>query len=175
MIPLLRSFFLFPLSESARLALVALLVLLGTSCKQSPVYEEYLQVGEEGWHQDSTAEFKVEIEDTTNPYVVQFNLRANDNYPYANLYLFREVSSAADLEYRDTAQIILADRYGEWLGEGIGDLKTFRRPFRNQPLRFNEPGAYTFSFTQAMRKDQLEGIKSVGLTIYPYTNEFEKK
>lgn len=152
-----------------------LLILLHGACEQSPVYEEYLQVEEKGWHQDSTAEFQVEIADTSRPYVVQFNLRANDQYPYSNLYLFREVSSAADLEYRDTAQIILANRYGEWLGDGIGDLKTFQRPFRNQPLLFNEPGVYTFSFTQAMRETRLEGVKSVGLTIYPYRNESEEK
>jgi len=150
---------------------VGLLILLSSACKQSPVYEEYLQVDQKGWHQDSTATFEVEIDDTSRPYVVQFNLRANNNYPYSNMYLFREVSSAADLEYRDTAEIILANRYGEWLGEGIGDLKTFQRPFRNQPLRFNEPGTYTFSFTQAMRENRLEGVKSVGLTIYPYRNE----
>lgn len=134
------------------------------------MYEKYLSVNTKGWYADSTAKFEVTIEDTTVPYLVVFNLRANDNYPYSNLYLFREIKSEGRLEYQDTALVTLADQYGRWLGDGLGELKTFSRPYRAQPLRFNRKGNYTFSFTHAMRNEVLQGVEDVGLTLYKKEN-----
>jgi gliding motility-associated lipoprotein GldH len=144
-------------------------------CEPAPYYEKYLTVPQASWHKDSTATFEVEIEEINTPYAVVFNLRGNDNYPYQNLYLFREISSQEGVEYTDTAQITMADTYGRWLGEGIGELKTYRRPYRAQPLRFNQTGTYTFKFTQAMRDTLLNGVEAVGLTLYKEENGAEKK
>lgn len=140
------------------------------SCQEQPIYEKYLSVNAQGWHADSTAKFEVSIEDTTAAYVVVFNLRANDNYPYSNLYLFREIKSEGGLEYQDTALVTLADQYGRWLGDGLGELKTFSRPYRAQPLLFKRQGKYTFSFTHAMRHEVLQGVEDVGLTLYKNEN-----
>ncbi len=138
------------------------------SCSSPPAYEAYQEVGPKGWHQDTAAVFQVEIQDTTRPYVVTFHLRTNQAYPYANLYLFRSINSDEGREYSDTANVQLADKYGRWLGEGMGDLRTFHRPFRGQPLRFSQPGSYTFRFTHAMRRPYLPGVKAVGLTLKQY-------
>ncbi len=151
-------------------SLVALLLISITvflsSCEESPYFEEYLSVDENGWLADSSARFQVKIEDTSSAYALIFNLRANDNYPYSNLYLFRKISSEENTEYADTAQIFLADAYGRWLGDGIGELKTFQRPYRREPLSFRQKGIYTFEFRQAMREKALAGVEEVGLTIY---------
>lgn len=144
-------------------------------CSAPPVYEEFQDVGPQGWHQDSTATFRVQIQDTAQPYVVTFHLRANQAYPYSNLYLFRSISSAHRTEYTDTANVKLADKYGRWLGEGLGALQTFHRPFRGQPLRFSAPGTYTFRFTHAMRRTYLPGVKAVGLTLKQYNGGKAKK
>lgn len=137
-----------------------------SSCDEKPYFEEYLSVDESGWLADSSASFQVEIEDTNSSYAIVFNLRANDNYPYSNLYLFRKIRSEKITEYADTAQIFLADAYGRWLGDGIGELKTFQRPYRREPLSFRKKGTYTFEFSQAMREKALTGVEEVGLTIY---------
>jgi len=120
------------------------------------------------------ARFEVEIEDTMSFYAVFFNLRANNNYPNSNLYLFRTIYSEEGIEYRDTANLTLADPYGRWLGEGVGDLKTFQRIYRKQPLRFAKPGTYTFEFVQAMRIDPLQGVEDIGLSIYKQGNGEEE-
>lgn len=142
------------------------LAALFSSCDEKPYFEEYLSVDESGWLADSGASFQVEIEDTNSSYAIVFNLRANDNYPYSNLYLFRKIRSEKITEYADTAQIFLADAYGRWLGDGIGELKTFQRPYRREPLSFRKKGTYTFEFSQAMREKALTGVEEVGLTIY---------
>lgn len=156
------------------LLLVSLLMLL-MACEEQPFYEAYLPVQEKGWHQDSTATFEVEISDTSQRYAIVFNLRANDQYPYANLYLFRSIESEEGVEYSDTANLTLADRYGKWLGEGVGALKTFRRPFAPRALRFRESGTYRFHFTQAMRQEVLPGVEYVGLSIYQKDGKANKK
>jgi gliding motility-associated lipoprotein GldH len=157
----------------SHLPLVIALAFLFSSCDESPYFEEYLSVGEKGWQADSIASFQVEIEDTTCSYALVFNLRANDDYPYSNLYLFRKILSEESTEYADTAQIFLADAYGRWLGDGIGSLKTFQRPYRREPLSFRKKGEYTFEFSQAMRANALNGVEEVGLTIYKIENDHE--
>lgn len=155
------------------IALIAWLSASLSSCEESPYFEEYLRVSDKGWQADSAASFTVEINDTTAAYALVFNLRANDNYPYSNLYLFRKILSEESIEYADTAQIILADAYGRWLGDGVGELKTFQRPYRKEPLSFRKKGIYTFEFTQAMRNATLAGVEEIGLSIYKIKNGSE--
>ncbi len=146
-----------------------LLFLLGlglSSCEEQPFYEAYLEIEKGAWQADSIARFEVEIADTLSSYPIVINIRANDDYPYSNLFLFRKIYSEDGLEYSDTAEFKMADPYGRWLGEGVGELKTFKRVYRREPLRFRRAGAYRFEFVQAMRQDPLPGIEDIGLTIY---------
>lgn len=156
-----------------RTSSIILLVFGLLACSERPFYEEYQHL-EAGWHQDSVLRFAVPIEDTLSSYSVMLRLRGNDQYPYANLYLFRSIQSDRGLEYRDTANLTLADPYGKWLGEGIGELKTFSRAFRREPMRFNRSGVYTFEIQQAMRRELLPGLEDVGLSIYRNPNGEEK-
>lgn len=136
------------------------------SCEEQPFYESYLSIDSGKWQADSVARFEVDIEDTLSSYPIVINIRANADYPYSNLYLFRKIYSEVGLEYSDTAEFKMADAYGRWLGEGVGELKTFQRVFRKEPLRFRRAGTYRFELVQAMRQDPLIGIEDIGLTIY---------
>lgn len=142
------------------------LIVLGTACKERPFYETFAPVNKAGWYTDSIASFEFEVEDTLSSYRVFLNFRANNDYPYSNLYLFRRIYSEQGLEYSDTANLIMADAYGKWLGEGLGELKTFKRVFRRQPLRFTHTGTYRFEIVQAMREDPLIGVEDIGISIY---------
>lgn len=151
-------------AKNSFLALMALLMLV--ACDPKPIYEEYVSVPGNEWSADSTLSFEVNIEDTTAVYQVVWHLRNNDNYEYSNIYLFRNVKSNRGVEFADTAQFMLADLYGKWLGKGIGELKTNTWPFKNGYLQFKHSGKYIFSLQQAMRTDKLKGVEDVGLGIY---------
>ncbi|WP_421751553.1 gliding motility lipoprotein GldH [Croceimicrobium sp.] len=153
-----------------RLFLFGLLANLAWACSEKPWYENYEPVAAEGWFADSIASFEVEIEDTLSSYLIYFNMRGNNNYPYSNLYLFRKIYSEEGMEYSDTANLTLADPFGKWLGEGVGELKTFQRVFRREPLRFTKAGTYRFEFVQAMREDPLPGVEDIGISIYKQEN-----
>lgn len=154
-----------------RSAVLSLLVALGTACDPAPMYEEYVELPERGWYRDSSITFSVDIEDTSSAYQVVWYLRNNDQYDFSNIWLFRSVTSDRGREFGDTAEFYLADPYGKWLGEGVGELKTNTWPFKEQLLRFNRSGEYTFRLQQAMRTDYLQGVEDVGLGIYKIEKE----
>lgn len=146
--------------------LIFCIAVLAVSCEPSPVYEAYVPISEKGWYKDSIVSFEVEITDTLSPYKVVWHLRNNNEYRFSNIFLFREVSSDRGREFADTAEFILADPYGKWLGTGVGELKTHTWPYKSGILKFNHSGVYTFSLQQAMREDYLIGLEDVGLGLY---------
>ncbi len=152
------------------LSLIGVILLLA-SCGNQPMYESYQRVSAEQWHQDSAVTFDVDITDTLAAYQVVWYLRNTDDYPFKNIYLFREVTSKRGKEFGDTAEFFLADDYGKWLGKGVGELKTNTWPFKQGYLRFNHAGTYTFTFQQAMRTTNLLGVKDIGLGIFKLKEE----
>lgn len=125
-----------------------------------------MPVPEKGWFKDSTITFEVPIEDTLADYQIVWHLRNNDDYEFSNIFLFRSVNSDRGGEFGDTAEFVLADAYGKWLGKGVGELKTNTWPFKDGILRFNRSGNYIFTLQQAMRVDHLIGVEDVGLGVY---------
>jgi len=155
--------------------IIAILAFVVVGCDPAPMYEEYVEVSGNGWHQDSTVTFEVNIDDTLSAYQVVWYLRNNDDYEYSNIFLFRSVSSDRGSEFGDTAEFVLADAYGKWLGKGVGELKTNTWPYKEGVLRFKRSGNYTFTLQQAMRTDFLKGVEDVGLGIYKLEDGKEEK
>ncbi|MGB0176513.1 MAG: gliding motility lipoprotein GldH [Owenweeksia sp.] len=145
------------------------------SCGEKPYYEAYVEIPENGWQQDSIITFDVTVEDTSSGFVIQLNLRNNSQYPYRNIFLFREIRSNRGIEFRDTVEYPVADAYGKWLGDGLGDLKTHQWPFSARALHFRRSGRYTFSIQQAMREEMLKGVEDVGITIFKTSSSEEKE
>jgi gliding motility-associated lipoprotein GldH len=130
------------------------------------MYSNFISTGN-AWHQDSIIRFEVQVEDVSIPYRVTMKIRHNADYPYQNLYIFRTIMSAQGLEYTDTVNLLLADDQGNWLGEGLGELKTMSWAYNRKSLQFKESGNFTFTLQQGMRDEFLKGITDVGLEIYP--------
>ena len=140
------------------------------ACGRPAVYEEHVDIPESGWYKDSVINFEVEIEDTAVGYEMMFYLRNNNDYAYSNIYFFRSVSSGRGMEFADTAEYLLADPYGKWLGKGVGAIRSHEWPFRDSKVFFNQAGTYTFEIQHAMRTDYLEGVESVGLGVFKAEN-----
>ncbi len=150
--------------------LPVLFITLG-GCGEKPVYEAYVAIPESGWQADSIVTFDVPVKDTSEGLLIQLNLRNNSDYPYSNIYLFREIRSSRGVEFRDTVQYPIADPYGKWLGDGLGELKTHHWPYSPRALHFRKPGRYIFTVQQAMRQEVLPGVEDVGLTIFKNSSE----
>ena len=150
------------------------LILLLASCQPAAVYDEFKPVGGQ-WHLDSMKTFEVTISDTSVPYAVIMKLRHNADYPYANLYLFRTISSANGIEYADTVNLALANQQGKWLGSGIGEVKTMEWIYADRGLQFTDQRKYTFTLQHGMRDTLLNGIMDVGLELRPIIDQTESE
>lgn len=151
--------------------LLAMLAVFVVSCTGgNVVYDEYVSLAKANWDKDSLAVFRTDIQDSTSLYDVFVQVRNDNDYAFANLWLFVDIVSPDGRMRRDTLECILANPDGSWLGGGWGSLYSMRCPYMSA-VKFSRPGAYTFRFTQGMRKDQLVGIHDIGLLIESHISQ----
>ncbi|MDG1252783.1 MAG: gliding motility lipoprotein GldH [Schleiferiaceae bacterium] len=136
-----------------------------TSCQEAPLVQSVQSFAHDDWYADSVLVVDVNVTDSLAVYRVEFQIRHSSDYPYSNLYLFREIRSESKSEYQDTVEVRLSDAQGKWYGSGIGALKTLVLPYKQAGLRFPKPGTYRFRFQHGMRDHPLHGIRDFALTI----------
>ncbi len=134
------------------------------SCDDNRVFEEYTEIKDSLWDMERTVEFTPLISDTLMISNVYLNIRNNEKYPYSNLFLFVTTTAPNGSWIKDTIEIKMADDKGKWKGKGLGGLYFNKKLFKSN-VRFPYPGLYSFKIVHAMRKEELEGIREVGLRI----------
>ncbi|MBS2210371.1 gliding motility lipoprotein GldH [Carboxylicivirga mesophila] len=150
--------------KHSSLIIILLGLIVVSSCDRGVVFDQYVTIPKGGWHVDSMAVFKVDIESTEQPYNVILNVRNRSNYPNSNLWLFVEVVSPSGQTMQDKVDCVLADDAGRWIGSGWGDLYHAKIPYQ-LGVKFAETGAYSFRIVQGMRDEDLEGIHNIGLRV----------
>lgn len=140
-----------------------LLSIILVSCDNT-TYENYYSFYNNGWHTDSAITLSYIILDTNKTYNLSLKIRHTVDYEFRNLFVFLEDKN------KDTVEIILANKNGKWLGEGISDVREFEYVFDNQ-RSFIRQGEYSIKLEQAMRygeeakREVLEHILDVGLIV----------
>lgn len=146
------------------LAIVILALL--SSCDKYRVYETNVDFKDKNWYADSSAVFTFQIDDTTLPYNILYNVRNSLDYPYYNLYIKYELYSPDNKPISsDLHEVKLMDaKTGEPYGSGLGDIFDHRfYAFKN--MKFNKAGKYSYKIKQYMRKDPLNEILAFGLRV----------
>lgn len=145
------------------IASLFILVCMLAACQLGPVYNEFVEVSDQGWQRDSVSTFTFHIDDTLSSYQMLIYLRYVETYPYQNIWLF--VHDAECMEQpHDTLEYYLANDRGEWLGQGKNGV--IEMPMLYQQERyFSHSGDYTLRVQQAMRDECLMGIRNIGLVI----------
>lgn len=134
------------------------------SCQSDYLYNEYKEIDDGIWDADEPVVFYVDIQDTISVYNVFVNVRHYSNYEMQNLFLFIKTTAPGGAFVKDTFEIYLADEAGRWYGKGWGDIFDNHILYKRN-IRFPQKGIYTFELIQAMRKEKLEHITDVGLSI----------
>ncbi|RPD96762.1 gliding motility lipoprotein GldH [Aureibaculum marinum] len=152
------------------LSLVIVLLVL-TSCTNNLVYNEYKSIPNAEWHKDSIVKFQFSPVDTISRNNVYINLRNNNDYAYSNLFLIVGIDFPNNYRVVDTLEYEMADVEGNFLGEGLTDLKENLLEFKTNVI-FPTTGVYDISIQQAMRKSgevdgitALKGVTDVGIQI----------
>ena len=156
MIHLQRNFFVF-------LSLV-LLSSAFVSCNSNVLTSQITKLPEEGWDEKNKLNFTVDVTDNKVYYNVFLNVRHADSYPFSNLFVFLTTTNPSGKVTIDTLECILANKKGEWQGDGTGDIWD-NKILLKQNLIFPQTGKYNFSFQQGMRLNPLPLIMDFGLTI----------
>lgn len=143
--------------------LVIMIVGLLSSCNSQSFYDHNEATPQE-WSIADTLHFYFDVTDTINPYDMYINIRNTTDYKYSNIYFFMQINFPDGRFSKDTLEVFLADRNGKWLGKGLGKNKDSQILFRKRG-RFPMSGNYQIDIEQAMRTEQLTGVKSVGIRI----------
>ncbi len=146
------------------------------SCEENSVFHQYQTVDNQGWSKGKTYNFTIQELDSLKRYDLFLRLRNNHNYPYSNLFVITTMNFPNGKQVKDTLEYVMAAPDGQWLGQGVGELKENKLWYK-EGVRFRESGAYSFSIAHAMRKNgsatgdaTLPGITEVGLQITEQTN-----
>lgn len=144
------------------LELSVLLLLL--SCNNNDIYNHYQSIDDEGWSNKNNITFDFEVDDTISLHNMYIYVRHNQEYQFNNLWLFIKSSAPNGKISIDTVECLLADNKGKWFGRGLGDIFDLEILW-GKNVRFPLKGRYVVEYQQAMRVDNLQGIKKMGLRI----------
>jgi len=139
-------------------------VIFFTSCNNDVVFEQNQKIEKSLWDVDKPVVFTAKITDTVHAQNVYLNIRNAGTYPFSNLFLFINTRFPGGQLDRDTAEIMLANADGRWLGKGLGDIWDNRILFKRN-VRFPQAGEYRFELIQAMRMNPLSGMMDVGIRV----------
>lgn len=141
------------------------------SCDANKEYDAYQSMENSLWKLEEPVVFEVDMKNINSQQNVFLNVRTNSDYPYRNLYVVSKMTLPNGAVLKDTLEYEMADAFGNWLGDGMTDVKD-NKLYYLEKYKFPEQGMYTFEFYQAMRKrgeinglDTLEGVTDVGLRI----------
>ncbi len=146
------------------LASPVIMVIFFIACNPAVVFEKNQSFDNNGWHYLDVVSFSHNFSDTTVIYDIFLNVRNNRDYPYSNFIVFLETEFPDGRIFRDTIETMLADRQGNWTGDGFGNIKTNSFHFRRN-VWFPLEGDYLFRIEHAMREEYLKGITDIGIRV----------
>src|SRR5690606_10376110 len=80
------------MKSSHKYFLLLVLFFVLVSCDSKQVFDSYKSVGK-SWHKDNIVSFEFEATDTIANYNMFLNLRANNDYPFSNIFLITSIES----------------------------------------------------------------------------------
>jgi len=141
-----------------------LILFVFASCDDNAIFEENKEMSGGIWKAGQPVHFEVDIKDTVTLHNFYVNLRNGENYPYSNLYFFVEMEFPNAKKSIDTVNCYLADPTGKWLGTGLGDIYDHRFLYLENK-QFPLAGRYKIDIYQAMRTNELVGVRDVGFRL----------
>lgn len=139
-----------------------------TACTDSHIlYHQYSPLLSQGWSKNDTVTFDIELKDSCqNTLSVFAELRHNCDYPYHNLDLGMEYCWTADSTTtvsRDSVSFTIADKNGEWTGNGWGGL--YSLSLKAKLLEHSSPGNLNIKIWPQQPDSLLKGVNNVGIKV----------
>lgn len=139
------------------------IIFIWISCNTNFIINESKAINNP-WKSKNTIGFEFQIPDTISSYSFYMSVRNSTDYNYRNIYFFIHTIFPDGYLSKDTVECILANVRGKWVGNGIGDVKESSHLISNH-VHFPRSGLYKIEIEQAMRTNNLTGIRDVGIKI----------
>ena len=144
---------------------ITLVVLASPGCTdKNAIIDQNSEIADHNWTYLNKVGFEVKIDDEKTPYNLYMNLRVTADYKYSNIFvLITQVDPDKKAEVK-RYELKLANKDGEWLGAGSGNLYSYQSHFRTN-YKFLAKGIYHFYIEQNMRDNPLREVSDVGLRV----------
>jgi gliding motility-associated lipoprotein GldH len=147
-----------------RFSFIFLGLFMLSGCNPGKIFEKYYDIDRITWNRFDVKTFQFDIDDTSSGYDFFAVIRHHTDIPFRFIDI-RFIINTPSGETRIMEQkILIRDKEGKLLGEGMGDLWDIMQPVR-QDFRFNEPGKCTVEISSAMSQADLPGVLQVGLVV----------
>jgi len=153
--------------------LISFSLLLGLSaCGPNYHFSTTVDIPDEAWNYDQVLDFEFEIEDTLQIYNLLLDITHDKEFSYQNLYTRIGTFFPSGQDIKETLSLELASKVGEWQGDCGGRYCKVQIPIQEGAF-FNQAGKYKISLEQFMRKNPIQGIKTISFHIEETENRRE--
>lgn len=136
-----------------------------TGCTdKNAVIDQNSDVPDHNWTYLNKFKYDVKIDDEKIPYNIYMNLRVTGDYKYSNIFVLITEAGPDKKSEVHRWELKLANKDGEWLGVGSGNLYSYQSPFLTG-YKFPAKGIYHFFIEQNMRDNPLREVSNVGLRV----------
>ncbi|WP_454804601.1 gliding motility lipoprotein GldH [Mucilaginibacter phyllosphaerae] len=145
--------------------LIALVLFTAPGCTDSnAILDKNTEIANHNWSYVNRVKYDVTIDDITVPYNLYFNVRVSGSYRYSNLFALFFQTSPGKKTHTTRYEFKLANKDGEWLGSGSGNLYSYQLLLRKN-YKFPAKGVYHFEIEQNMRDNPLREVVDAGLRV----------
>jgi gliding motility-associated lipoprotein GldH len=146
------------------LLLVGPALLFAAGCTDpNAVIDQNTAIENYNWSYANKIRYAVKIDDASTPYNLYINLRVTGDYKYSNIFVLLR-RNGPGLKGVTRFEISLADKEGEWYGQGSGNLYSYQVPVITN-FKFPAKGTYEFEIEQNMRDNPLHQVSDVGIRV----------
>lgn len=146
------------------LTVAIILIFTLLSCGPNYIFDETLEIADDGWAYGDTLNFEVEITDTLEIYNLYLDIEHAADYTKQNIYILIYTQFPSGERIKERVAIDFADKTGQWYGDCNAEKCTLRVNIQEGAF-FNLVGKHVFTIEQFMRIDPLQGVKKIALRI----------
>ena len=134
------------------------------SCQPDVLIEEKIEFDNAQWIHGDNKSIVIEAVDTSEAYVLQIEVTHADDYPFQNLYIRTLTQFPSGKEIVSVSSLELLNPDGTWAGKCRGKKCSVLLPLQTG-FTFPEKGKYNWQIEPYMRKDTVNGLHSIAISV----------
>lgn len=149
------------------IVITALVALAINGCNVSDpkmLVDQSTQIENQNWGYGNKVKTDFYIPNPAIAYNLYLNLRVTPDYKYSNIFVLIHQNGPDKKILTVRYEFTLADKDGEWLGQGTGNLYNYQIIYRTN-YKFPAKGLYHIEIEQNMRDNPLRNVSDAGVRV----------